>query len=317
MIKLDPYISSASPEEIHRDLEHAIAKHAEWLQRWHRCVLCGEPPGQEIVSQNARYLCHFGAWYELHKESNLIDQPAFHNVAEVHAEMHELAQSMVVKAMDGGRITAFEHDVLTDCVNEFNGQARRLAKAFGKVMSDLDPLTGIPNRQQMLGELKLEMSRYTRSGTPFSVAIADLDHFKRINDGHGHHIGDDVLRASVNRFISGLRPYDTIYRYGGEEFLISLPNTDLRTALGILQRLRLSLCKEPLIVGNAASIGITASFGVAEVARETKLEDLIEQADKALYESKETGRNRVCFWHSDDQDVRADDQGNDNKQTIG
>ena len=178
MTEFKPDKPSATADEIHRDLEFAIAKHGEWLQRWHKSVLCTEPTGQDIVSENAHFLCHFGAWFELHKENSLFDQPAFHAVSKVHAEMHGLARALVEKTWDGGKITAYEHDVLMDCVNEFNDQARRLSKAFGKAHSDIDPLTGAQNRQQLLAELDIELNRYRHSGTPFCVAIADLDHFK-------------------------------------------------------------------------------------------------------------------------------------------
>lgn len=301
----DPYKSSATPEEIHDDLDQAIAKHAEWLQDWHRCVLCAEAPGQKIISENARYLCHFGAWYEVHREGKLVDQPAFHALAKVHREMHDVARTLALKGWDGGVITAVEHDVLTDLVNEFNAKARHLSRAFGKAFSDMDPLTGIHNRQQMLGELEVEWNRFLRTGSACCVALADLDHFKKINDAHGHHTGDEVLRGSVSRFVSELRPYDTIFRYGGEEFLLCLPNTELHTALVVLDRLRVRLSEQPMEIGENELLKVTASFGLAEMDRDASLEELIERADKSLYKAKQQGRNRVCYWDHKVKEVSA------------
>jgi diguanylate cyclase len=301
----DPFKPSATPEEIHEDLDQAIAKHAEWLQEWHRCVLCGEAPGQKIVSDNAQYLCHFGAWYELHREGKLVDQPAFHALAKSHREMHDVAKTLAVKAWDGGKILAVEHDILTDMVNEFNAKARHLSRAFGKAFSDMDPLTGIHNRQQMLSELEVEWTRFLRAGSRCCIALADLDHFKKINDVHGHHAGDEVLRGSVSRFVSELRPYDTIFRYGGEEFLLCLPNTELDTALMVLDRLRVRLSDQPLEIGESETISVTASFGLAEMDRDATLEELIERADKSLYKAKKEGRNRVCFWDHKARDAAA------------
>jgi len=296
VITRDPYKSSATPEDIHDDLDQAIAKHGEWLQEWHRCVLCGEAPSQKIASDNAQYLCNFGAWYEVHRESKLVDQPAFHALAKVHRELHDVARTLAVKKWDGGDIMSVEHDVLTDLVNEFNAKGRHLARAFGKAFSDMDPLTGIHNRQQMLSELEVEWTRFIRTGSNCCIALADLDHFKKINDVYGHHAGDEVLRSSVSRFVSELRPYDTIFRYGGEEFLLCLPNTELHTALAVLDRLRLRLSEQPLEVGENELINITASFGFAEMDRDVSLEELIERADKSLYKAKAEGRNRVCYW---------------------
>lgn len=298
----DPYKSSATPEEIHDDLDQAIAKHAQWLQDWHRCVLCSEAPGQKIVSENAQYLCNFGAWYEVHREGRLVDQPAFHALARVHREMHDVARALAIKKWDGGEIAVFEHDFLTDLVNDFNAKARHLSRAFGKAFSDIDPLTGIHNRQQMLGELEVEWTRFLRTGSPCCIALADLDHFKKINDVHGHHAGDEVLRASVSRFVSELRPYDTIFRYGGEEFLLCLPNTELESALAVLDRLRVGLSDHPLEIGDNELIKVTASFGLAEMDRDSTLEELIERADKSLYKAKNEGRDRVCYWdHKENQ----------------
>ncbi len=293
---LDPFGITATPEEIHRDLEHALDKHAEWLQRWHRSVLCREEPSQDVISENAHYLCQFGAWFEVQKEGRLVDQPAFHALSLIHGEMHELARVLARKANKGGRINVVEHDLMTELVNEFNSQGRVLAKAFRKVLSDMDPLTGVHNRQQVLKELSVERERVLSSGKPCCIAIVDLDHFKNINDQHGHQVGDEVLRASVNRLMSEVRPYDTIFRYGGEEFLVCLPNSDTATALHVLERLRGRLSRHPIDVGDGDMLPVTASFGLVEMSKDASIKDYVDNADKALYQAKENGRDQVCYW---------------------
>lgn len=156
-----------------------------------------------------------------------------------------------------------------------------------------DPLTGIWNRAGVVELLRKEFSRAVRSGQPLSTCLADLDHFKQINDNYGHLGGDDVLRAAGERMCNALRPYDSVGRYGGEEFLIVLPRCTTEAALPIAERLRKSIAEEPVPSGQG-SIHVTVSLGVCEWQPDhMEFEDLLRNADLALYRAKESGRNRV------------------------
>jgi two-component system cell cycle response regulator len=157
-----------------------------------------------------------------------------------------------------------------------------------------DSLTRLWNRSSILGELGREMARATRESRPLGVVIVDLDHFKLINDTHGHLAGDAVLREAARRMQNSIRQYDSIGRYGGEEFLILFPGCSEADSLAQADRLRKQLAQAEMSVNNT-SIRVTASFGVAsampgEVWTE---EALIRAADEALYIAKKSGRNRV------------------------
>lgn len=155
-----------------------------------------------------------------------------------------------------------------------------------------DGLTGIPNRASVLEALGRELDRAQRETTPLSVILGDVDHFKRINDTHGHAAGDEVLRATANRLRQSLRPYDVVGRYGGEEFLIVAPGCKLDAAVALAERVRERLTSE-LVIAGSTELRVTASFGVAELAPSEDLATLVRRADDALYAAKAAGRDRV------------------------
>jgi diguanylate cyclase (GGDEF)-like protein len=157
-----------------------------------------------------------------------------------------------------------------------------------------DPLTGLWNRAGLIDRLDRELARVRRGGSSLAVVIADLDHFKLVNDRYGHLAGDEVLRSAARRMQETLRPYDTAGRYGGEEFLLILPDCDRENAVRLAERVRQRIRGEPVDTDDAA-IPLTVSLGVA-VARPGVSSDatsLIAAADQALYRAKETGRDRV------------------------
>ena len=157
-----------------------------------------------------------------------------------------------------------------------------------------DPLTGLFNRGAILELLQRELARSERQGVSIGVIIADLDHFKKVNDTHGHLIGDAVLCEAAKRMKAAVRTYDFVGRYGGEEFLIFSPGCDLRDACQQAERIREYIAREP-VVTPPASVQITASFGVCASGAGVRNDftTLINAADAALYRAKERGRNRV------------------------
>ncbi|RDV24242.1 GGDEF domain-containing protein [Alteromonas aestuariivivens] len=155
-----------------------------------------------------------------------------------------------------------------------------------------DPLTRLPNRRGIQQQLTQELARLRRNGRPFSLILADIDHFKNINDNHGHSNGDEVLRRVSGIFQNRLRGLDMVARWGGEEFLIVAPETPESNAEALAEKIRTSLAETPIVL-NGFPIKVTASFGVCEVSKDVELERALTLADKALYKSKQNGRNRV------------------------
>jgi len=164
-------------------------------------------------------------------------------------------------------------------------------------LATIDPLTGIKNRRSMDQELDLAAADAERTGLPYALVLLDIDHFKKINDEHGHGVGDDVLTDLVALLKQNTRKSDQLFRYGGEEFVLLLPGVDgigLKAVMNNLQQVLRKYMKHP---GGT----VTASFGVALLEHGEGVDSWLARADAALYEAKETGRDRVVF--SDGQPV--------------
>jgi len=159
-----------------------------------------------------------------------------------------------------------------------------------------DSLTGLLNRGAVLEQLNKELLRAARRGAPVSVLMGDLDHFKNINDTHGHAAGDAVLREAARRLKAGVRAYDSIGRIGGEEFVAVLPECDAKTGFSVAMRLCKSLAESPTRTAGGP-IGATISIGVAATDQfgSMRSDELMHAADSALYRAKHAGRARALL----------------------
>ena len=171
--------------------------------------------------------------------------------------------------------------------------ARQLSSALQLVQheADTDALTGQPNRRALDELLKQQVGVARATGRSFSVLLLDIDHFKLVNDTHGHGAGDDTLRAFAQRVREHLRQGDTCARYGGEEFVVVLPGTTLGAALEVAERLRQGVADVSLI--SAPLVRTTVSIGAAQYLPGETVEQLLERADTAVYAAKRGGRNQV------------------------
>jgi two-component system cell cycle response regulator len=163
-----------------------------------------------------------------------------------------------------------------------------------KRLSSTDDLTGAANRRRLFEQGEIEFSRSRRYDHQLSVVMIDVDHFKRVNDTHGHAVGDEVLREIADRCRAGVRTIDSVGRYGGEEFAIILPESDLEAAEIVAERLRAAVERTPVVTADGP-VPVTISGGFATLdAATASFEELIKEADRQLYRAKSEGRNRVC-----------------------
>jgi diguanylate cyclase (GGDEF)-like protein len=160
-----------------------------------------------------------------------------------------------------------------------------------------DLLTGISNRGAVLDAIKREHSRQIRESGTFGVILADLDHFKNVNDTNGHLCGDAVLKEAARRIVACTRPYDTVGRYGGEEFLIVVAGANDSVTWALAERMRKAIESEPFVT-DSGEVAVTSSFGtaVSSNAASSDPKTLVRLADEALYRAKRLGRNRseIC-----------------------
>jgi diguanylate cyclase (GGDEF)-like protein len=181
---------------------------------------------------------------------------------------------------------------------ELNVANERLIRSEARLqeLAVTDPLTGVYNRRQFYENLSAEFRRSRRYKRPLALLLIDIDHFKEVNDRHGHTVGDEVLRTIAQALQRELRSIDLLARFGGEEFVVLLPETTTEAAVTVAEKLRRRVADH---VFGAAGASLTISVGVAGLedgmARE---DDLVQSADQALYRAKERGRNRlaVASW---------------------
>lgn len=185
------------------------------------------------------------------------------------------------KLMVGKRILALQEELIS-------------AREAMRHSATHDSLTGLMNRKAVMDGLRKELARSKREGTSVAVALVDVDHFKVVNDELGHLFGDEALKQVAHRLRSGLRSYDSVGRYGGEEFLLVLPGCDLGAALVRAEQIRAGISATP-VKTSAAERSVTVSVGVAisKGTGEGDVERVLDASDVALYEAKKSGRNRV------------------------
>ncbi len=216
----------------------------------------------------------------------------------------------VVRAVE--RIAAGELDTPIPAFR--GGLGGRLATAVGSVATTLsathdaattDRLTGIANRPAILAALFSEVERAARYDRPLAVAFVDIDLFKNVNDTYGHAAGDVVLRGVAATLRSNIRVADTLGRYGGEEFMVILPETDTEAAAALAEKLRQLVLGTRYVVEGQGAITITVSIGVATGSGQSlRVEALVRDADAAMYSAKALGRNQVYLFEEPDEDAR-------------
>ncbi|MBE0508092.1 MAG: diguanylate cyclase [Marinospirillum sp.] len=176
---------------------------------------------------------------------------------------------------------------------------RRESQDRLRFLAHHDELTGAKNRRWILQQLSALMLKQAETPRHLAVLMLDIDHFKKVNDNYGHDAGDEILKGFVNTLQQHLRRDDLLGRYGGEEFLILLPDTEQNEALLVAERLRQAV-ETTTYLSNYQPLNITTSLGIALMGTETQIsaEELISRADTALYQAKREGRNRFVLWQS-------------------
>lgn len=278
-------------------LKEALSKHQQWHDALVRTLVCKLPSDKRDTDPLAHTECQFGQWYYGQASEKLHEEPDFRAMGEAHLRMHRLAAKLLSTVDSGHSISVADYDGFANTLERLRLEMIALEQKLEDSLFNHDSLTGALVRTGLLPTLR-DQQELAKRRVQFSyIALMDLDHFKAINDLHGHQAGDRVLSASIHHLIKSLRPYDKVFRYGGEEFLLCIPYADsMPTIFGRVDRLRQEISALEIDVGGPDPVHIRVSFGIALLDPDLPVETSIDRADKALYAAKSEGRNCVRMW---------------------
>lgn len=278
------------------NLERADENHRLWLRDLHASAICGHPFNKDVFSEHAHCECKFGQWYYGNGLAVLQERPDYQELDGLHRRMHDCAREMAITLISGEELAVEAYHAFVDRQQAFSEKLLKLRDSLREHQFSFDSLTGVMTRGPFMQALQGEVARILREHATASIALLDIDHFKRINDERGHLVGDQVLQAMGQYLVRHLRPYDSVCRYGGEEFMLCLPHTPRDEAVAVMDRIRGEMRGLTGPGEGLLSFPITASVGIAEMDVKLPLTANIERADRALYAAKSAGRNRVVAY---------------------
>lgn len=288
------------PAELQRmldGLQQAIREHAEWQRRVVRTLVCRLPVDPADLAPEAPCACGFGRWLLEQAQHTLRDRPQYADIESGHRRLHELAATVMCELAERGSVSPATFD-------PFAQQSLRMRVDLDALRNDMmvalrsrDFLTGAYRRLEVLPALREARELAVRGVQASCIAFLDLDRFKAVNDSYGHGLGDEVLARAARCIIDHLRPYDRVFRYGGDEFLLLLPGTHPEEAWHLMERVRQTVAGTVLgAAHDAPPVQLTASVGITSLEPELEVEQCVARADKALLTAKAAGRNRVVCW---------------------
>ena len=293
-----PNMSSEQMQLAARELEHALYNHEQWAEMLYATLICGLTPDDRDLYGDAHRRCRFGQWCYGSGGPIFAGHPGFAELENAHERMHRFATRLLVSSANDEPISVQDYDRFVGAMKRVRLELSTLKHELDDALYNLDPLTGTPSRIGMLTKLREQQELVKRKVHACSIAMMDLDHFKVINDTYGHVAGDKVLIGFAHYVVAQLSPYDKVFRYGGEEFLICLPDADLHMGRDIVERLREGLAAIPHEGDGKGTFLVNVSLGLTLLDPDIAVEQSIDRADKALYVAKVTGRNRTVIWEA-------------------
>lgn len=303
MHRLDPLRLQQALDE----LQDATRDHEAWFGDLMRSLVCRVEARADDLDPEGHQRCRFGRWYHGSGQQVLREQPSFAAIETEHARLHALAARVLGEAATGGRVPTSTYDEIVACDTQLRLELESLRREIETALRDRDVVTGAYGRVEILPALREAGELVRREVQQVCIAFMDLDHFKDVNDAHGHRLGDQVLAGSVQFVTAHLRSYDRVFRYGGDEFLILLPAAHIEVAHRLIERLRAGLAVTTLALDEAGRpLRTTASFGLTPLEPDVGPEESMDRADKALLLAKSAGRNRVIRWDPSVTTARLD-----------
>jgi len=291
-----PPLTPVEAEYIIHRAAPVFQAHQDWVRNVYAVLICRKDPTANQLAENRQLQSVLTQWFFCETNEHVRRHPLYPSLVQKHRQLIAVASAMFDAVQRNRNITSEHFEAFSSTLDHFNREFEDLLGEMRDMLRSADPLTGVCTRFAMLPRLEQERERIHRTRESCSICMVDLDHFKMINDTHGHPVGDMVLQTVAGHMLENLRPYDQVYRYGGEEFLLMLPNTRPDDAVPVVDRLRQRINDTLIKVTDGVSIRVTASFGIAALHPGWSVHEAIGMADKALYAAKVAGRNRIRVW---------------------
>jgi len=281
-------------QQVLQQLDQALYNHEQWSKELIRSIVCRLSFDSRDVVEDAHRQCRFGQWYYGSLPPSIREHPSFLAIESEHQRLHQYAVRLLLASASSEPCSSKDYDNFINSSDRLQLEVSTLKQEIEESLNNRDALTGAENRNGMLTHLR-SMSELARRGVQeCGIVLMDLDYFKTVNDTYGHAVGDQVLVAWVHHIKQNLRPYDKVYRYGGEEFLLAFPTANTQTVVDIVERLRHRMPVIDMDGDPTRPLKVTASFGIAML--ESSVEESINRADVAMYAAKRAGRNQSCCW---------------------
>ena len=276
------------------NLQRILYSHFRRIGLFHKALITRSLlQDYDYEEDDTHRVCTFGEWYYSQAAPEIEENKEFIQLGKIHEDLHVAMRDLLRKARNDGPIAPDDYERFLKTYNLFTDRLSELIQEINFAQYQFDPLTKLLNRRAFRKILEYEFNILQRNKRRCTIAMVDIDLFKNINDTYGHSEGDAVLKGLADLFLKQLRGYDTVGRFGGEEFIFCLPNTALSSAKKIMERLRKKVEQTGMPLTGGKVIHVKISIGMAELRVKGTIEGTLRNVDKALYNAKESGRNRV------------------------
>jgi len=293
---LRPVVPPHTPEGLLEGIDLGIEAHLAWTQRLLRCALLRASPGEDILRADAHARCRFGAWLSSRRhELDLFDDSLVERIAREHQGMHDAVRAMCHRVLHGQAAAAADVRAYEQTQSTMIALLNALRGKVAEAGAHKDVLTGLPLRDGIDYAFALRRKDARRAGEELWLAMIDVDHFKAVNDAHGHAVGDLALQHIARCLAACLRQSDALFRFGGEEFLGLFLVHETQGVDAMAARVLDAVATSPLTTASGITLKPTITVGLARVGVEEDLGSATERADRALLLGKAGGRARVVL----------------------
>ena len=287
-------------KDIHKDLSiilrSSLDVHLKKIIDFFKPIVCHNP-SSEYYTYSSYEDCEVTHVLNsiLNSKIKIIDEnkEQIVQLEEIHKQLHDLIKDISDEYHKNGYISASTYQNFSTVEFDFIQELTTIAIESENYEKNFDPLTNVYNRRFFFEKVEYDLKKARRMHLDFSIVMADIDHFKVINDTFGHRIGDEVLIQISDIFADNIRTYDIVARYGGEEFIFFI-YADRYETVHIFERIQ-SIIRSQILYIEENSVSVTCSFGIAQDRESMPLNELVDVADKALYQAKEEGRDKIVF----------------------